>query len=167
MVCLDMGHFHPTESIADKLSSVYLFFKELLLHVSRPVRWDSDHVVIFNDDIADLTREIIRSGRVSDTHIGLDFFDATMNRVGAYAIGSRSVLKGLLAASLEPHSKLKEYDLEGNAFARLALLEQSKTMPFGAVWDYFCESNGVVTDSELIKEVLTYEKEVQLKRKQA
>ena len=105
MITLDMGHFHPTESVADKLSSVYLFFDELLLHVSRPVRWDSDHVVIFNDDIADLTRELVRCGRIADTHIGLDFFDATMNRVGAYAIGSRAVLKGLLAAFLEPRIK--------------------------------------------------------------
>ncbi|MCD6342558.1 MAG: L-rhamnose isomerase [Spirochaetaceae bacterium] len=165
MICLDMGHFHPTESIADKLSSVYLFFEELLLHVSRPVRWDSDHVVLFNDDIADLTRELVRCGRIADTHIGLDFFDATMNRVGAYAIGSRAVLKGLLAAFLEPHDKLKTYDLEGNAFARLALLERAKTLPLGAVWDRYCEESGVVKDAGLIDDVLGYERDVQSKRK--
>jgi len=165
MVCLDMGHFHPTESIADKLSSVYLFFEELLLHVSRPVRWDSDHVVIFNDDIADLTRELVRCGRLADTHIGLDFFDATMNRVGAYAIGSRAVLKGLLTAFLEPHDKLISYDLEGNAFARLALLERSKTLPLGAVWNRYCEEAGVADDAGLIDDVMKYERDVQSKRK--
>ncbi len=165
MVCLDMGHFHPTESVADKLSSVYLFFDELLLHVSRPVRWDSDHVVLFNDDIADLTRELVRCGRIKDTHIGLDFFDATMNRVGAYAIGSRAVLKGLLTAFLEPHETLKTYDLEGNAFARLALLEQARTLPMGAVWDRYCEEMGVVSDAGLITNVMEYEKDVLSKRK--
>ncbi len=165
MICLDMGHFHPTESIADKLSSVYLFFEELLLHVSRPVRWDSDHVVLFNDDIADLTRELVRCGRIADTHIGLDFFDATMNRVGAYAIGSRGVLKGLLAAFLEPHDKLIAYDLDDNAFARLALLERAKTLPLGAIWDRYCEESGVVKDAGLIDDVLGYERSVQSKRK--
>ncbi len=164
MITLDTGHFHPTESIADKLSSVYLFFKELMLHVSRPVRWDSDHVVIFNDDVADLTREIVRSGRIADTHIGLDFFDATMNRIGAYVIGSRAVLKGLLAAFLEPHKKLLEYDREGNAFARLALLERARTMPFGAVWDHYCKEMGVIEDYRLIDEVMDYEKKVLLGR---
>ena len=160
MICLDMGHFHPTESVADKLSSVYLFFDELLLHVSRPVRWDSDHVVIFNDDIADLTRELVRCGRIDDTHIGLDFFDGTINRIGAYAIGSRAVLKGLLAAMLEPTDTLRKYDLEGNAFARLALLERARTLPFGAVWDRYCEETGVVDDAHLITEVLEYESSV-------
>lgn len=160
MICLDTGHFHPTESVADKLSAVYLFFDELLLHVSRPVRWDSDHVVIFNDDVADLTREVVRCGRIEGTHIGLDFFDGTMNRVGAYALGSRAVLKGLLAALLEPYGKLKGYDDEGNAFARLALFEQGRTMPFGAVWDRYCEEMGVVGDRGLINDVMTYERQV-------
>ncbi len=164
MVTLDMGHFHPTESVADKLSSVYLFFDELMLHLSRPVRWDSDHVVIFNDDIADLTRELVRCGRLEDTHIGLDFFDATMNRVGAYAIGARSALKGLLAAFLEPHESLIRYDLAGDAFARLALLERSKTLPFGTVWNRFCEESGVVSDAGLIEAVHAYEKDVLSKR---
>ncbi|RKX76769.1 MAG: L-rhamnose isomerase, partial [Spirochaetes bacterium] len=122
-------------------------------------------VVLFNDDIADLTRELVRCGRIADTHIGLDFFDATMNRVGAYAIGSRAVLKGLLAAFLEPHDKLKTYDLEGNAFARLALLERAKTLPLGAVWDRYCEESGVVKDAGLIDDVLGYERDVQSKRK--
>ena len=160
MICLDMGHFHPTESVADKLSSVYLFFDELLLHVSRPVRWDSDHVVIFNDEIADLTRELVRCGRISDTYIGLDFFDGTINRIGAYAVGSRSVLKGLLAAFLEPIETLRKYDAEDNAFARLALLERAKTLPFGTIWDQYCEKMGVLKDAELIQDVLAYEKNV-------
>lgn len=160
MLTLDTGHFHPTESIADKLSSVYLFFDELMLHVSRPVRWDSDHVVIFNDDVADLTRELVRCGRLKDTHIGLDFFDATMNRVGAYAIGARAVLKGLLAAFLEPHKKLLEYDKEGNAFARLALLERARTLPFGAVWNRYCQEMNVVEDSALVDAVMEYERTV-------
>lgn len=164
MICLDTGHFHPTESVTDKLSAVYLFFDELLLHVSRPVRWDSDHVVIFNDDVADLTREVVRCGRIEGTHIGLDFFDGTMNRVGAYAVGGRAVLKGLLAALLEPHGKLKEYDDEGNAFARLALFEQGRTMPFGAVWDGYCEEMGVVSDRDLVNDVMTYERQVLSRR---
>jgi len=164
MICLDTGHFHPTESIADKLSSVYLFFDELLLHVSRPVRWDSDHVVILNDDVADLTRELVRCGRIADTHIGLDFFDGTMNRIGAYLIGGRAVLKGLLAAFLEPHDTLRRYDLEGNAFARLALLERAKTLPFGTIWDRYCEEAGVATDAGIIDAVMDYERRVLSKR---
>lgn len=164
MICLDTGHFHPTESVADKLSAVYLFFDELMLHVSRPVRWDSDHVVIFNDDVADLTREVVRCGRIEGTHIGLDFFDGTMNRVGAYAVGGRAVLKGLLAALLEPYGKLKEYDDEENAFARLALFEQGRTMPFGAVWDRYCEEMGVVSDRGLVNDVMTYERQVLSRR---
>ncbi|MCG8454362.1 MAG: L-rhamnose isomerase [Spirochaetales bacterium] len=163
-LCLDMGHFHPTESIADKLSSLYLFFQEILLHVSRPVRWDSDHVVILNDELLDLTREIVRCGHLQSTHIGLDFFDATMNRVGAYAIGARSVLKALLAAFLEPKSQLKEWDAENNAFARMALQEQCKLLPLGMVWDQFCLESNVPTDKQLIGEVMDYETLVQSRR---
>ncbi|MDC7242121.1 MAG: L-rhamnose isomerase [Spirochaetales bacterium] len=165
MVCLDLGHFHPTELIADKLSSVYQFFDEVLLHVSRPVRWDSDHVVILNDDIRYLTEEIVRCGNIKNTYIGLDFFDGTMNRIGAYAIGARSTLKGLLMAYLEPSAALKQFDAEGNAFGRLALLEQLKSMPSGAVWDYYCEMMGVPVEGEMIKDVLAYEKDVLAGRK--
>lgn len=160
IVTLDLGHFHPTELIADKLSSLYLFFDEVLLHVSRPVRWDSDHVVILNDDIRYLTEEIIRCDKLEKTHIGLDFFDGTMNRIGAYTIGVRSTLKGLLLGLLEPSDRLNRYDEEGNAFARLALLEEMKFMPAGDVWEYYCEKEGVATDKYLINEVLRYEKEV-------
>lgn len=160
IVTLDLGHFHPTELIADKLSSLYLFFDELLLHVSRPVRWDSDHVVILNDDIRYLTEEIIRCDKLDKTHIGLDFFDGTMNRIGAYAIGARSTLKGLLLGLLEPRTRLAKYDNEGNAFARLALLEELKLMPAGDIWNYYCETSDVPMDRQLIDEVMKYEKNV-------
>ena len=159
-LCLDMGHFHPTESIADKLSSLYLFFQEILLHVSRPVRWDSDHVVILNDELLDLAKEIVRCGFIQHTHIGLDFFDATMNRVGAYALGARSVLKALLTALLEPRFQLKKFDDENNAFARLALQEQCKLLPLGMIWDQFCLESNVPTDHQLIGEVMNYETRV-------
>lgn len=164
IVTLDLGHFHPTELIADKLSSLYLFFDELLLHVSRPVRWDSDHVVILNDDIRYLTEEIVRCDKLEKTHIGLDFFDGTMNRVGAYAIGARATLKGLLLGLLEPQNKLNKYDEEGNAFARLALIEELKMMPSGDIWNYYCENSGVPTDKYLIDNVMKYEKDVLSRR---
>ena len=164
IVTLDLGHFHPTELIADKLSSLYLFFDELLLHVSRPVRWDSDHVVILNDDIRYLTEEIIRCNKLEKTHIGLDFFDGTMNRIGAYAIGARSTLKGLFLGLLEPQDILDKYDEEGNAFARLALLEEIKLMPYGDIWNYYCETSNVPTDRQLIGEVMKYEKDVLIGR---
>ncbi len=157
---LDLGHFHPTELIADKLSSMYLFFDELLLHVSRPVRWDSDHVVILNDDIRYLTEEIIRCDRLEKTHIGLDFFDGTMNRIGAYAIGARATLKGLLLALLEPQKALNKFDEERNAFARLALIEELKFMPAGDIWNYYCETSEVPPDNHLAAEVMHYEKNV-------
>ncbi len=160
IVTLDPGHFHPTELIADKLSSLYLFFDELLLHVSRPVRWDSDHVVILNDDIRYLTEEIIRCDKLDKTHIGLDFFDGTMNRIGAYAIGARATLKGLMLGLLEPQDRLNKYDEEGNAFARLALIEELKMMPTGDIWNYYCEISNVPMDSQLIEEVMNYEKDV-------
>ncbi len=164
IVTLDLGHFHPTELIADKLSSLYLFFDELLLHVSRPVRWDSDHVVILNDDIRYLTEEIIRCDKLDKTHIGLDFFDGTMNRVGAYAVGARATLKGLLLGLLEPQSLLGRYDEEGNAFARLALIEELKMLPVGDIWNYYCETSGVPTDKYLIDDVMKYEKDVLSRR---
>ena len=159
MICLDMGHFHPTELVADKLSSVLLFSRELLLHVSRPMRWDSDHVVILNDDILFLTREIIRSGRTEDIHIGLDFFDGTLNRLGAWTTGARAVQKGLLLALLEPEGKAEAYEREGNYYGRLALQERLKSMPSGAVWEMFCARNGVAGEGELFSLVSAYEKE--------
>ncbi len=164
IVTLDLGHFHPTELIADKLSSLYLFFDELLLHVSRPVRWDSDHVVILNDDIRYLTEEIIRCDKLEKTHLGLDFFDGTMNRVGAYAVGARATLKGLLLGLLEPQNLLNKYDEAGNALARLALIEELKMMPAGDIWNYYCETSGVPTDKYLIDDVMKYEKDVLSRR---
>jgi len=160
MICIDSGHFHPMEVIADKISSLLLFTDELLLHVSRPMRWDSDHIVLFNDELRMLCQEIVRTDRINDIHIGLDFFDATLNRVGAWAIGARSTLKGLLAALLEPKKRLVEAEEAGDYFTRLALLEEQRTLPLGAVWDHYCENAGVPTDAELIARVTDYEKRV-------
>ncbi len=165
LLCMDLGHFHPTESIADKVSSVYQYLDEILLHVSRPVRWDSDHVVTLNDDIYSLMQELVRSGKINNTYIGLDFFDGTLNRIGAWAVGARASLKGILYALLEPYNQLKAYEEEGNNFARLALLEESKTKPFGIVWDQYCRDMGTLTDREMISDVLDYEKSVLSVRK--
>jgi len=164
IVTLDTGHFHLTESVADKLSAMLLFTPEVMLHVSRPVRWDSDHVVILNDDIADLAREIIRCGALPRTHIGLDYFDATINRTGAYVIGCRSVQKALLMALLEPAATLQRYEGEGKYFERLALQEEMKSFPWGAVWDMFCLQNNVPAGEGYIKEIQRYEAEVTSKR---
>jgi L-rhamnose isomerase len=164
MLCLDLGHFHPTESVADKISSVMLFSDELLLHVSRPIRWDSDHIVVLNDEVRALFQEIVRSGRAEDIHVGLDFFDGTLNRVGAYAIGARNALKAMLLACLEPSDKLVEYEEAGDYFGRLHLMEELKTLPFGAVWDRYCRSMGVPTDREIRDTVHAYEREVLSKR---
>lgn len=158
LLCLDLGHFHPTESIADKISSVYQYLDEILLHVSRPVRWDSDHVVTLNDDIYALMQELVRSGKINNTYIGLDFFDGTLNRIGAWAVGARASLKGILYALLEPYSQLKAYEEEGNNFGRLALLEEMKTKPFGIIWDEYCREMGTLTDREMIGDILNYEK---------
>ena len=160
MLCLDMGHFHPTESVADKISSVLLYLPELLLHVSRPVRWDSDHIVTLNDDVKTLFQELVRSKRLKDVYIGLDFFDGTLNRIGAYAVGARASLKALMQAMLEPHRQLVKYEKDGDYFARLALLEEMKTKPFGAVWDYYCSTMNVPLEHEIIPVVHEYEHSV-------
>ena len=164
MICLDMGHFHPTESLADKLSSIFLFMDEILLHVSRPMRWDSDHVVLFNDDIRFFMQELVRSGKLNKAHIGLDFFDGTMNRIGAWSIGARSALKGLLFALLEPNKTLVDFEKKGNYFGRLATMESALTLPFGDVWDEYCERMQVPTESSLIANVTSYEHDVLSKR---
>jgi L-rhamnose isomerase len=165
IVTLDTGHFHLTESVADKISSLLLFTPEIMLHVSRPIRWDSDHVVIINDDLLDLTREIIRCNALSRIHIGLDYFDATINRIGAYAIGARSTQKALLQALLEPQRKLQQYEAKDQLFQRLALQEELKTMPWCAVWDMFCLQNDVPAGDAYIAEIEKYEKAVTSKRK--
>lgn len=164
MVTLDMGHFHLSESVADKISSLLLFTPEIMLHVSRPVRWDSDHVVILNDEVTDLTKEIIRANALEKVHIGLDFFDASINRVGAYVVGIRSTQKALLQALLEPLAKLREYEANGQYFERLALLEEAKSLPWNAVWDYFCLKNDIAVGEDYIAEIQQYEKDVTSKR---
>jgi len=148
LLCLDMGHFHPTESVADKVSSLLLFFNELVLHLSRGIRWDSDHVVIQNDDLSSLAQEIVRAGALNRVHLGLDFFDASINRIGAWVIGARATLKAFLFALLEPVDTLREMEEEGKHFQRLALLEEMKSLPWGSVWEYFCVQNNVPGDRQ-------------------
>jgi L-rhamnose isomerase len=164
MLCLDMGHFHPTESVADKVSAILQFFDELLVHVSRGVRWDSDHVAILNDELQALAHEIVRSNTLARVHLALDFFDASINRVGAWVIGARSTLKALLGALLEPMDKLRGFELNGNYFARLALLEEAKSLPAGSVWDYFCLKMNVPPADDWMNGVDRYEREVLNKR---
>ncbi len=160
MLCLDLGHFHPTESVSDKLSAILQFSDEMLLHVTRAVRWDSDHVVILNDEMRGLAEEIVRGGVLDRVHVGLDFFDASINRIGAWVVGARAALKGFLIALLEPVSKLRELEEAGDNFGRLALMEELKTMPFGAVWDYYCLKAEVPVRESWIDEVRKYEDEV-------
>ncbi|MDR3246653.1 MAG: L-rhamnose isomerase [Prevotellaceae bacterium] len=164
IVTLDTGHFHISENIADKISSLLLFTPEIMLHVSRPIRWDSDHVVILNDDIAELAKEVIRAKALNRVHIGLDFFDASINRIGAYVIGIRSTQKAFLQALLEPEAQLGKYEENGQYFERLALLEEAKSLPWNAVWDYFCLKNNVAVGEDYIAEIQQYEKDVTSKR---
>ncbi len=164
MYCLDAGHFHPTEVISDKIPSTLLFTDRLLLHVSRPVRWDSDHVVIMDDELLAIAQSLVRTGLIDRTYIGLDFFDASINRIAAWVIGTRNMQKALLRAMLEPTEALKKIELEGDYTARLALTEEYKTYPFGAVWDYFCFKNNVPVQANWLAEARRYEKEVLAKR---
>jgi L-rhamnose isomerase len=180
LLCLDAGHFHPTESIADKISSVLLYVPEILLHVSRGVRWDSDHVVTFNDDLLAIAREVIAchqhpagaagqnrqrdaGGTLGRIHLGLDYFDASINRIAAWVIGTRNLQKALLLALLEPPA-IRTAELAGDTTARLALQEESKSLPFGAVWDYYCETKSVPVGETWLAEVKAYEKNVLSKR---
>ena len=164
MVCLDAGHFHPTEVISDKVSSVLLYTKELLLHVSRPVRWDSDHVVILDDELQNIAHALVRPGLLDRTHIGLDFFDASINRIAAWTIGTRNMEKALLMAMLEPTEKMLEMELAGDYTSRLSMMEELKTYPFAAVWDYYCMTNGVPVREEWLTAVKEYERDVLSKR---
>jgi L-rhamnose isomerase len=159
LLTLDSGHYHPTESIADKISSVLQFLPQILLHVSRGVRWDSDHVVTLNDDLQAIAREIVVNGYIDRVHVGLDYFDASINRIAAWVIGARNILKALLMALLEPPA-IKEAEINGDHTARLALFEQAKTLPIGAVWDYYCESQGVPPENSWMSEIRSYEREV-------
>jgi L-rhamnose isomerase len=164
MICIDNGHFHPTEQAGDKISAVLDFVPGILLHVTRPVRWDSDHVVTLNDEIMLIAQEIVRTNTPEKINIGLDFFDASMNRIGAYVTGTRAMQQALLISLLEPYAQLKEYEEAGKSFERLALMELLKSKPWGAVWDYYCMLNGVPVAEEFIDEVEKYEKEVLIKR---
>jgi L-rhamnose isomerase len=165
VLCLDSGHFHPTEMISEKISAVLMFCPQLLLHVSRPVRWDSDHVVILDDELQAIAKELIRSGKMDRIHIGLDFFDASINRIAAWVIGARNMLKALLIARLEPYDELKNLELNGDYTQRLALLEELKTMPWTAVWDYYCAQKGVPIGMDWIADVKKYERTVLYDRK--
>ncbi len=160
LLCLDAGHFHPTEVISDKISSVMLWLDEILLHVSRGVRWDSDHVVTLSDELRAIAEEIVRGGFIERVHIGLDFFDASINRIAAWTIGTRNMIKALMIALLEPSTTLKKFESEGDFTGRLALMEELKTMPAGAVWDYYCMKNGVPAGTDWLERVRSYEKEI-------
>jgi L-rhamnose isomerase len=164
LLCLDAGHYHPTEVISDKISSVLMFVPELLLHVSRPVRWDSDHVVILDDELRAIAQELVRGGKLDKVHIGLDFFDASINRIAAWVIGTRCMIKALLTALLEPTDMLRKAEKSGDYTLRLAMLEELKTLPYGAVWDYYCARSDVPVGSAWLAEVKAYEKNVLAKR---
>jgi L-rhamnose isomerase len=164
MITLDNGHFHPTEVVGDKISSILHFVDELLLHLTRGVRWDSDHVLTFNEELLLIAQEIVRCKALKRVNVGLDFFDASLNRIGAYVIGTRSAQMAFMFAFLEPIKTLVEYENKGKGFERLALLELLKTMPFSAVYDYYCMKNNVPTGMDYINEVVKYEKEVLSKR---
>lgn len=158
LLCLDAGHFHPTEVISDKISSVLTYLDEILLHVSRGVRWDSDHVVTFSDELQAIAQEIVRGDYLGRVHIGLDFFDASINRVAAWVIGTRNVLKALLLALLEPGALLRQMEVSGDYTGRLALLEELKSLPFGAVWDYYCSKENAPVGIDFMEVIKDYEK---------
>jgi L-rhamnose isomerase len=160
LLCLDSGHFHPTEEIADKLSAVLTFLDEVLLHVSRGVRWDSDHVVILSDENRAIARELVRGDYLGRVHIGLDYFDASINRVAAWVIGMRAMLRAMLLALLEPAGQLRKLECDGDMTGRLALFEELKSLPFGPVWDYYCLSRNVPVGAAWLDEVRKYEKAV-------
>lgn len=164
LITLDMGHFHLSESVADKISSMLLYVPKITLHVSRPVRWDSDHVVIMNDDTLELAKEIVRANALDRINIGLDYFDASINRIGAYVVGSRATQKCFLQALLEPIEILRNYEEKGQNFERLALLEEAKALPWNAIWDYFCMINNVPIGTDFISDIQEYEKEIVFKR---
>jgi L-rhamnose isomerase len=164
LLCLDSGHFHPTETISDKISAVLQFIPEILLHVSRGVRWDSDHVVSFSDDLETIALEIVRGGYIEKVHIGLDYFDASINRLAAWTIGARNTLKALLFALLEPFDKIQQFETNYDYTQRLLFLEEFKTLPFGLVWDYYCHKNDVPIGINIMTEIRNYEQSVLVKR---
>jgi L-rhamnose isomerase len=160
LLCLDAGHFHPTEVISDKLSAVLTFLDEVLLHVSRGVRWDSDHVVLLTDELQAIAQEVVRGGYLERVHIGLDFFDASINRVAAWVVGSRNTMRALLMALLEPIDELRALEVAGNYTKRMAMLEALKGLPFGAVWDQFCMRQGVPVGVGYMDAIEAYERDV-------
>lgn len=162
---LDTGHYEPTENVSDAVSSLLLFVPELMLHVSRPMHWDSDHVTCFDDNTRNLFAELVRAGQLNRAHIGLDYFDASIDRIGAYIIGTRATQKSLLQAFLEPLDLLRKYEDEGKYFERLALLEEEKTLPMGAVYDYFNYKHNVPVAEDYLADIEKYEQEVTFKRK--
>jgi len=164
MITLDNGHFHPTEQVGDKISSILLYIDEILLHLTRGVRWDSDHVVTFNDELLMIAQEIVRAKVLGRVNIGLDFFDASLNRIGAYVIGTRSAQMAFMYAMLEPYQTLLKFEEQGKTFERLSWLELMKTKPFGAVWDYYCLKSKVAAGQDYIEEIVKYETEVLAKR---
>ena len=164
LLCLDTGHFHPTENVYDKITATFMFVDEVLLHVSRGVRWDSDHVVILSDNLRRLMQELVRGDYLARTHIGLDYFDASINRIAAWVIGTRNALRALLLAMLEPIDVMREFDRNGDYTQRLAMIEELKGMPFGAVWDQYCVQQGVPVGMGYMDEIKAYEAEVLSKR---
>ncbi len=164
LLTLDSGHFHPTETIADKISSVLIYLDEILLHVSRGVRWDSDHVVTFNDDLQAIAQEIVRADALNRVHIGLDYFDASINRIAAWTIGARNTLRALLNALLEPRQMLNQFEADGDFSSRLALQEELKVMPAGAIWDFYCLKHGAPVGMAFMDVIKDYEKTELVKR---
>ncbi len=164
LLTLDAGHYHPTEGIADKISSVLLYLPEIALHVSRGVRWDSDHVVTLTDELQAIAQEIVWGGQVGRVRIGLDYFDASINRVAAWVIGTRNMAKALLMALVAPIEQLKQFETQGDFTSRLALMEDAKVLPFGPVWDYYCHKMGVPVGNAWLAEVKSYEKQVLSRR---
>jgi len=164
LLTLDAGHYHPTEGIADKISSVLLYLPEIALHVSRGVRWDSDHVVTLTDDLQAIAQEIVWGGHTGRVRIGLDYFDASINRVAAWVIGTRNMLKALMLALLSPIARLKQLEAENDFTSRLALMEEARTLPAGAVWDYHCAKSGAPVGEAWLAEVKQYERRVLSKR---
>jgi L-rhamnose isomerase len=161
---LDTGHYHPTETITDKISAIMMFLPEILLHVSRGVRWDSDHVVVLGDDLDAIAQELVRGGFLQRTHIGLDYFDASINRVAAWVIGTRSTLKALLKAMVEPIDRLRACEAAADYTGRLALQEEIKGLPWGVVWDHYCATAGVPVGGRWLDDVKEYEKRVMATR---
>ena len=164
LLCIDAGHFHPTENVADKISTSLCYVDDILLHVSRPVRWDSDHVVLLDDATIGIAQEIVRSNCIERIHVGQDYFDASINRIAAWVIGTRNFTKALLIALLEPNKEFKDAERDFDFTARLALMEEAKSMPWSAVWNYYCLTQNVPHGREWLNTVRRYEMDVQSKR---